>query len=112
MFYLLEVTTTDKVSKAVYQYDTLNEAKANFHSKLGSQMKSASCLAELVMVIEIYDAINSGKLCLIATNEYGSDILTVATSIATDNNTMYGVKVANNMYITNTENGYPAMRNA
>lgn len=61
---------------------------------------------------EIYDAINSGKLCLIATNEYGSDILTVATSIATDNNTMYGVKVANNMYITNTENGYPAMRNA
>ena len=61
MFYLLEVTTTDKISKAVYQYDTLNEAKANFHSKLGSQMKSASCLAELVMVIDEYGAVYASE---------------------------------------------------
>lgn len=61
MFYLLEVTTTDKVSKAVYQYDTLNEAKANFHSKLGSQMKSAFCLAELVMVIDEYGAVYASE---------------------------------------------------
>ncbi len=61
MFYLLEVTTTDKVSKAVYQYDTLNEAKANFHSKLGSQMKSATCLAELVMVIDEYGAVYASE---------------------------------------------------
>lgn len=51
MFFVLEITTTDKISKAVYQYDTLEEAVGNFHSKMGSQMKSASCLAELVMVI-------------------------------------------------------------
>lgn len=61
MFYVLEVTTTDKVSKAVYQYDTLNEAKANFHSKLGSQMKSAACLAELVMVIDEYGAVYASE---------------------------------------------------
>lgn len=61
MFYVLEVTTTDKVSKAVYEYATLNEAKANFHSKLGSQMKSASCLAELVMVIDEYGAVYASE---------------------------------------------------
>lgn len=61
MFYVLEVTTTDKVSKAVYQYDTLNEAKANFHSKLGSQMKSPTCLAELVMVIDEYGAVYASE---------------------------------------------------
>ena len=56
---------------------------------------------------EIYDAITGGKICLIATNESGADILFVATSIATDNNTMYVVKVEDNMYTTNTEGGYP-----
>lgn len=61
MFYLLEVTTTDKISKAVYQYDTLSEAKANFHSKLGGQMKSAACLAELVMVIDEYGAVYASE---------------------------------------------------
>lgn len=61
MIYLLEVTTTDKVSKAVYEYATLNEAKANFHSKLGSQMKSSSCNAELVMVIDEYGAVYASE---------------------------------------------------
>lgn len=56
---------------------------------------------------EIYDAITGGKICLIATNEFGRDILSVVTSIATDNNTMYGVLSAENLYITNTEGGYP-----
>lgn len=51
MFFVLEITTTDKISKAVYQYDTLEEAVGNFHSKMGSQMKSDACNAELVMVI-------------------------------------------------------------
>lgn len=52
MFYVLEITTTDKASKAVYSYDTLEEAVANFHSKLGSWMKNETCQAELVMVID------------------------------------------------------------
>lgn len=61
MFFLLEITTTDKISKAVYQYDTLNEAKANFHSKLGSQMKSDACNAELVMVVDEYGAVYASE---------------------------------------------------
>lgn len=55
---------------------------------------------------EIYDAIIVGKICLIATNENNINILSVATSFVTDNNTMYGVE-ADCKYITNTEDGYP-----
>lgn len=57
MFYLLEVTVTDKTSKAVYEYETLDLAVANFHSKLGSQMKSDACNSELVMVIDYNGAV-------------------------------------------------------
>lgn len=57
MFYVIEITTTDKASKAVYQYETLDEAIANFHSKMGSQMKNAACNAELVVVIDDHGAV-------------------------------------------------------
>ena len=52
-FYLIEITgeNTGKVSKAIYEYNTLNEAVANFHSKLGAAMKSELYNSELVMVI-------------------------------------------------------------
>lgn len=52
MFFVLEITTTDSIAKGVYQYDTLDAAIANFHSKLGSWMKNETCQAELVMVID------------------------------------------------------------
>lgn len=52
-FYLIEIATGDEkiAGKAVYEYATLNEAVANFHSKLGSAMKSDLYESELVMVI-------------------------------------------------------------
>lgn len=57
---------------------------------------------------EIYDATIGGKLCLIAGSGGGIDALTLAVSIATDNDTMYGVKDAeSNVYSTSTEGGYP-----
>lgn len=52
MYYLIEITTTDKAAKAVYQYDTLDEAKANYHTKMGNQMKSAACKDELCVIID------------------------------------------------------------
>lgn len=52
MFYLTEITTTDKISKAVYQYETLDEAKANYHSKMGAQMKAAACKDELCIIFD------------------------------------------------------------
>ena len=52
MFFVIEITTTDSIAKGVYQYDTLDAAIANFHSKLGSWMKNETCQAELVMVID------------------------------------------------------------
>lgn len=52
-YYLVEITTGDAAiaGKAVYEYETLNEAVANFHSKLGSAMKSTIVETELLMVI-------------------------------------------------------------
>ena len=43
MFYVVEISTGDAqiAGKAVYQYNTLDEAVGTFHSKLGSAMKSA-----------------------------------------------------------------------
>lgn len=52
MYFLIELTTTDTVAKAVYQFDSQADAIASFHSKLGSQMKNADCQAELVIVID------------------------------------------------------------
>lgn len=52
-FYLVEIASGDAkiAGKAVYEYETLHEAVANFHSKLGSAMKSDMFESELVMVI-------------------------------------------------------------
>lgn len=52
-FYLIEISEGDQKieGKAIYEYATLNEAVANFHSKLGSAMKSNLYTSELVMVI-------------------------------------------------------------
>lgn len=54
MFYVLEVSTGDSkiAGKAVYQYPTITEAVATFHSKLGAAMKSDLYDSELIMVIE------------------------------------------------------------
>lgn len=52
-FYLIEISEGDQKieGKAIYEYATLNEAVANFHSKLGAAMKSNLFTSELVMVI-------------------------------------------------------------
>lgn len=54
MFYVIEVSTGDPTiaGSAVYKYNTLNEAVATFHTKLGNAMKSALFTSELVMVID------------------------------------------------------------
>ena len=51
MFYVFEVTETDKVTPAVGKFDTKNEAVQSFHQRLSTQMKNSACLSELVMVI-------------------------------------------------------------
>lgn len=67
MFFVLEITNTKqadgtiKTEKGVYNYDTLNLAKANFHSKLGVQMKAEACAAELVMVIDDAGAVYASE---------------------------------------------------
>lgn len=52
-FYVIEISEGDsKVSgKSIYEYETLNEAVATFHSKLGTAMKSEQYTSELIMVI-------------------------------------------------------------
>ena len=53
MFYLIELTTkADKVEKAIYQFETRDDAVANFHTKMGGAMKNANYLAEMLMVID------------------------------------------------------------
>lgn len=54
MFYVVEISTGDAqiAGKAVYQYNTRDEAVATFHSKLGAAMKSDLFETELVLVIE------------------------------------------------------------
>lgn len=52
-FYLIEITKGDEkvAGKSIYEYDTVDEAVANFHTKLGTAMKSELYTSELVMVI-------------------------------------------------------------
>lgn len=53
MYYLIEITTkADKTEKGVYGYEDLNDAIANFHTKLGGAMKNDIYLAEMLMVID------------------------------------------------------------
>lgn len=59
MFYLVEISNGDpKIKgKAVYEYETRNEAVANFHSKLGTAMKSDLYTDDLVMVMDDWGSI-------------------------------------------------------
>lgn len=54
MFYVIEISTGDAkiAGKAIYQYNTIDEAVATFHSKLGTAMKSDLYATELIMVMD------------------------------------------------------------
>lgn len=52
MFYVFEVTETDKITPSVGKFDTQEAAVQSFHQRLATQMKAATCLSELVMVID------------------------------------------------------------
>ena len=53
-YYLIEISTGDEkiAGKAIYEYDNEQTAIANFHSKLGTAMKSELYHTELVIVID------------------------------------------------------------
>lgn len=53
-YYLIEISTGDaKVAgKGIYEFDTLQQAVANFHSKLGTAMKSDLYDSDQLMVID------------------------------------------------------------
>lgn len=55
MYYLLlEVTTYNNntpKSKGMYEYDTLEQATASFHKKMGGAMSNATYESELVKII-------------------------------------------------------------
>lgn len=59
MFYVIEISTGDAkiAGKAVYQYATIDEATATFHSKLGAAMKSDLFESELLMVMDAEGAV-------------------------------------------------------
>lgn len=70
MYYLIEITTkADKTEKGVYNYETLNEAVANFHSKLGGAMKNDTYLAEMLMVIDARGAVQTSDFYAKPVNE-------------------------------------------
>lgn len=53
-YYLIDIETYNdgtKGSKAIYEYDTEDEAIANFHSKMGVVMKNVKCATVLCIVI-------------------------------------------------------------
>ena len=54
MFYVIEISTGDAkiAGRAIYQYNTIDEAVATFHSKLGTAMKSDLYATELIMVMD------------------------------------------------------------
>lgn len=58
-YYLFEVSTGDEriTGKSVYEYDSEQLAVANFHSKMGTAMKSELYDTELGMVIDEYGTV-------------------------------------------------------
>lgn len=52
LFYLIEIATGDKkvAGKAVYEFETLNEAIAAFHTNMGKAMKSDLYDSDLLIV--------------------------------------------------------------
>lgn len=59
-YYLIEISAGDAriAGKAIYEYQTMNEAVASFHSKIGTAMKSDLYKSELVIVID-----DKGNVC-------------------------------------------------
>lgn len=51
-FFLLEIVTNDegKATPGVYSFDKLDDAKANYHTKLGGAMKSKAYASIQLMV--------------------------------------------------------------
>lgn len=62
-YYLIEIAEGDSsiAGKAIYGYKTLEEAKANFHTKLGNAMKSNLYTSELVIVINANGGIHCSE---------------------------------------------------
>lgn len=53
-YFVIEISTGDSkiAGKGVYEYETLNDAVAMFHKKLGTAMGSELYTSDLVMVID------------------------------------------------------------
>lgn len=62
-YYLIEIAEGDSsiTGKAIYGYETLEKAKANFHTKLGNAMKSDLYTSELVMAINANGGIHCSE---------------------------------------------------
>ena len=62
-FYVLEITEGDSkiTGKAVYEYETLNDAIAEFHKKLGTAMSSELYNTSLVMVVDSCGGIHKSE---------------------------------------------------
>lgn len=60
-FYLIELSNGDaKIEgKAIYEYDNLNDALANFHTKLGVAMKSELYESEQILVINSENGVHA-----------------------------------------------------
>lgn len=52
-YYVIELSTEDsgKTVPGTYPYDTLDDALASYHNKMGGVMKNKTYAAELIMVI-------------------------------------------------------------
>ena len=64
-YYLVEIANGDSkiAGKSVYEYATLKEAKANFHSKLGIAMKSDLYESALFLVFNSLGTIYETERC-------------------------------------------------
>lgn len=71
MYFVIEVSTGDAAiaGKAVYQYNTQEEAVGTFHSKLGAAMKSDKFTTELCMVIDDNGAVYRSEKYIKPTEE-------------------------------------------
>lgn len=60
-FYLIEISEGDAkiAGRAIYEYETRSEAIADFHTKLGSAMKSELYTSEQVIVINSENGIEA-----------------------------------------------------
>lgn len=63
-FYVIEISEGDSKikGKSIYEYSTLNEALANFHSKLGTAMKSDLYTSEQIFVINSQNGIHTQEI--------------------------------------------------